>query len=78
MAKKLRRIIGNPLFNLVVGIFLLISSLCEAGDTLWENLVHLNLKAHHGIVIFAIMNIIKTIPELFEGLEHIQRDVDNK
>ncbi len=55
-----------------------ISGLSEAGDTLWENIVHLNLKAHHGIIVFAILNILRTIPELIDDLEHFQQDASNK
>ncbi len=78
MAKKLRRILENPFLNLIVGIFLLISGLSEAGDTLWDDIVHLNLKVHHGIIIFAILNVMKTIPEFFDSLDHFQQDVSNK
>ncbi len=78
MAKKLRKIAENPFLNLVVGIFLLISGLSEAWDTLRDDIVNLNLKANHGIIIFAILHVIKTIPDFFEGLEYIQRDVGNK
>ena len=45
---------------------------------MWDDIVNLNLKAHHGIIIFAILNIIRTIPDFFESLEHVQRDVGNK
>ncbi len=78
MAKKIRRIVENPFLNLVVGIILLISGLSEAWDTMWDDIVNLNLKAHHGIIIFAILNIMRTIPDFFESLEHVQRDVGNK
>ena len=78
MAKKIRRIVENPFLNLVVGIILLISGLSEAWGAIWDDIVNLNLKAHHGIIIFAILNIIRTIPDFFESLEHVQRDVGNK
>ena len=78
MAKKIRRIVENPFLNLVVGIILLISGLSEAWGTMWDDIVNLNLKSHHGIIIFAILNIIRTIPDFFKSLEHVQRYVGNK
>ena len=78
MAKKLRRIVENPFLNLVVGIILLISGLSEVWDTMWDDIVNLNLKVHHGIIIFAILQVIKSIPDFFESLEHVQRDVGNR
>ncbi|MES9826372.1 MAG: hypothetical protein ABW127_18275 [Candidatus Thiodiazotropha endolucinida] len=28
---------------------------------------------HHGVLLFALLHILKTLPDLFEGLEHINQ-----
>ena len=32
------------------------------------------MGAHHGVIIFAIMHILKTLPDVFEGLEYVSHD----
>lgn len=75
MGNKLRKVVENPYLNLVVGILFLLSGLSEAWDTLHDDIVNLNFRGSHGIIIFSIMHVMKTIPDLFEGLEYVQRDL---
>ena len=32
------------------------------------------MDAYHGVIIFAIMHILKTLPDVFEGLEYVSKD----
>lgn len=75
MTSKLRRIVENPYLNLFVGILFLLSGLSEAWETLRDDIFNLHFRGSHGIIIFSIMHVMKTIPDFFEGLEYVQRDL---
>jgi len=63
-----RKIIDSPLLKLLVGIILLYTS----GTEVWHELQkadEVSLGAHHGIVVFALVHILKTLPDIMEGFE---------
>jgi len=68
--KILKRIVENPYLNIVIGLILLYSGIVETVNELKE-IEEFNIGVHHGVVLFAILHILKTIPDLFEGLEYL-------
>jgi hypothetical protein len=68
--KILRRIIKNPFLNILVGLFLLYSGIMESVHA-FKEIGAFRIGVHHGIIVFACMNIFKTLPDLFEGLERV-------
>jgi len=48
-------------------------SISEAMSELKE-LEEIKMGAHHGVIIFSIMHILKTLPDIFEGLEYVGKD----
>ena len=39
-----------------------------------KELEEFKMGAHHGVIIFSIMHILKTLPDIFEGLEYVSHD----
>ena len=39
-----------------------------------KELEEIKMGAHHGVIIFSIMHILKTLPDIFEGLEYVGKD----
>ncbi|MET0070232.1 MAG: hypothetical protein ABW096_09320 [Candidatus Thiodiazotropha sp.] len=66
----LRKIVANPYLNLLVGLSLLYTSGSDAWYEL-QTIDRFHLGTHHGVILFALLHILKTVPDLFEGLEHI-------
>jgi hypothetical protein len=52
-----------------MGLVLVVSSVAEGYDTFFDDLNHLRLRAHHGLLLFGLMNILSSLPDLIEGLE---------
>ena len=74
MSKRIiKKITKNPYLNLGVGIIFLWSGISETLSELQE-LEEFKLGAHHGVIIFSIMHILKTLPDIFEGLEYVSKD----
>ncbi len=68
--KTLKRIVKNPYINIIVALLLFYSGISETVHELRE-LEGFKVGAHHGVILFAVLQIFKTIPDLFEGLEYI-------
>ncbi len=64
----LKKITQSPYLNLISGIVLLFT----AGYETWETIGESTIGAHHGIVVFGIIQITKAIPEILHGLKEIE------
>jgi len=65
----LKKISENPYLDLISGIILLITS----GYEIITNLDKLSIGAHHGVAIFGMIQIIKSIPPLLETLKNCEK-----
>lgn len=70
--KKLRQFVENPYVNLVVALLLFYSGASEAWVQ-FKEAEEVTIGAHHGIMLLSILHVLKTIPEFFEGLDHIKK-----
>ncbi len=64
----LRQITRSPYLNLLSGMILLFAALYEIVVSVDEAAFGLR----HGILIFSIIQIVKTLPEIMHGLTEIQ------
>ena len=65
----LKKITASPWLNLLAGIILLITS----GYEIWDSLGEATLGAHHGVFVFGLIQILKSIPEIMHGLDEIEK-----
>ena len=63
----LERIILSPYLNLLSGFILLITS----GYETWHTIDHFSLGAHHGVLVFSIIQILKTLPDIVDGTKEL-------
>jgi hypothetical protein len=64
----LKRITQNPYLNLVSGFVLLFT----AGFEVWESIGEASVGAHHGILVFSLIHIAKSIPEVMHGFKEFE------
>lgn len=69
----LRRLVEHPLVNLVVALVLVATSLAEGWGTLREDMLQANVGAHHGLLVFGFVNLLRTLPELMDAAEHARK-----
>jgi len=67
--KMLKRIVENRWLNLLVAIVLAATALSELGESLWDDLISGNVRGHHGVFLYAVLAVLKAIPDLFEASE---------
>ena len=72
--KRLRTTLDHPYANLLVAVILIVTSLAEGWETLQDDLIHLDIAAHHGVLLFGVFSLLKVIPELVEALERASRE----
>ena len=65
MKSTLKSIIENRWLKIIVALALFFT----AGAEVLNNLEELDVGAHHGVLLYSILNIFKTLPDLFEGSE---------
>ena len=70
----LKQIVNSPYINFIAGIILLITAGVEVFVVVEES----NLGGHHGVFLFAILHILKTIPEILHGLDGIEKAKESK
>ena len=70
--KSLKRIVENPYLNIVVGIILMYSGISETVEE-FRHSENVKFAAHHGVILFSILHILKTVPDFFEVLNYIER-----
>ena len=80
MIKKIESFVENPYVNLLIGAILFLSAISEVGDALVDDISNVNVRVHHGVMIYGVFLALQSIPELFESIERvlrvIRRDLD--
>ncbi len=69
--KKLFSFFNLPSVKLITGIVLLVSGVLELSDSALEKLFGIDLRIHHGIIIFAITKVLGSVAEILEGSEKV-------
>ena len=70
IALTLKRFVDHPMTKLGVGLILIASGLIEAYDTVLDDLHRLRVRVGHGVVILGVVNVLASLPEVIEGLQH--------
>ena len=60
-----------------VGFILVLTSLSEIWGTIWSDLSHFRFRVHHGVILYGLYTILRSIADLHEGLEHLNRKKDS-
>ncbi|MCB9398943.1 MAG: hypothetical protein H6510_14110 [Acidobacteria bacterium] len=71
--RMLRKIVSNPWLNLAVSLVLIISGTMEALDLKQHPGGYSEIGVHHGIILFGLTQVLKVLPELFEGVEYLEK-----
>ena len=65
----LRRIVGHPLTQLGVALVLIVTSAMELSQTFVDDFYSSRVRATHGLLLVGIWQLLRTIPDLVEGIE---------
>ncbi len=71
--RLLRRVVEHPLTNLAVAVILIVTSLAEDWTTLQEDLIHLNVGVHHGVLVLGFVKLLRVLPDLFGAAESVSK-----
>ena len=70
LAGALKGFVDHPVTKLGVGLILIASGLIEAYDTILNDFHRLRVRVGHGVVILGVVNVLASLPEVIEGLQH--------
>lgn len=68
--RALKKIVASPYLNFLVGCILLYTGLAESWRE-FQALEEFRIGVHHGVVLFSLVQIAKTLPDMFEGMEYL-------
>lgn len=71
----LRKLVHNPILDFSVGIILFVTGLSEALAS-FTDFSHLKLGVHHGVVVLGLVTMLKSVADLFAGLEFADEGVN--
>ena len=79
MAEHLKRFVVNPYVNLIVALVLFGTGVAESWDSFKEDMAGFHVRTHHGVMLYGFFNMLKPLPDIFEGLEKMnQRSLASK
>ena len=67
------KVIKSPYLHLLSGVILLITSAVEIFQKIGDD----SLGSHHGLFVFSLIQIIRTIPEFHDAAEKISESLDD-
>ena len=67
--RRLKRFVHNPYTELATGLILLISGLASAYYEFVEADHTLRLGVHHGVILWSLVQVLGSLPDLIDGLE---------
>lgn len=67
----LKNFTQNPLVNLMSGLILLLTS----GYETWNTIEEFSVGTHHGVFLFSVLQILKTLPEVLQGSKELRVSV---
>lgn len=66
---RVRKFTDHPITKLVLGLILVVSSIAEGYSTFFDDLSHFRFRAHHGLLLFGLANVLACLPDLIEGMD---------
>lgn len=70
--ESVRKLIRSPYTSITTGGILLVSGLFESAETALEKILDVEIESYMGIIIFAVVQILKAMTDVFEGLERLE------
>jgi len=70
--RNLRRFSKSPKTALIIGIILLTCGILETTESVIEDILHLEIGVHHGVILFALSHIFIAIIHMLDGAENIE------
>lgn len=67
-----RTVTGHPITTLLVALVLILTSVVEVYRDVEEDAV----GAHHGLLLFGLLSLLRVIPDLVEGLERLLDQIE--
>jgi hypothetical protein len=68
-SQRVKRFVEHPFTKLTVGLILVTTSSVEIYHSFYDDLNHLRLRVHHGLLLLGFVNVLAAVPGLIEGLE---------
>lgn len=67
--RQMKKYVNSPLVQLGTGLILLISGVATAYREFTAADQTLQLGVHHGVILWALVQVLGSLPDLFDGLD---------
>jgi hypothetical protein len=69
--RRIKKILKNPYTSLAIGFILLMCGILEGIETMFEDIIGMEIGAHHGVIVFAVAQIMLAFVHILDGIEDI-------
>ena len=72
MKHAVHNLATSPWLNVFAGLTLLVTSAWET----WETIESGKVAAHHGVFVYALVQLIRVFPDLLEGVKSLHEGIE--
>jgi len=76
--QRLKAFVKHPATQLATGLVLIISGMAEAIYDFTSAEHSFRLGVHHGVLVFGLVQVLGSLPELIEGLDRTFEAIDKR
>jgi len=78
MVERLKHFVANPYVNLAVAVVFFMTGLAEGWDSFQDDMAGFHVRVHHGVMLYGFFNMLKPLPDIFEGVEKMNQRAFNR
>lgn len=77
-SRKFSAIFNSPATEVIIYAILLISTILELYETTLENILNIEIKIHHGIILYSLVKIFEAAMDLITARKEMKELAESK
>ena len=77
-SRKFSAIFNSPATEVIIYAILLVATILELYETTLENILNIEIKIHHGIILFSLVKIFEAAMDLITARKEMKELAESK
>jgi peptidoglycan biosynthesis protein MviN/MurJ (putative lipid II flippase) len=70
--RRVKHFVGDSRVQLATGLILIVTGVVEIFESAFVEMFGWSVGAHHGVIVFGIVQVLYALTEILEGFENIE------